>query len=102
MKKKHKNDEIKENQTFQLIPNGEIQSKSYIEEKLEELSLISDELIKFAHWFWRRNPENKDLFLKETEAYLIQRVGHGSIGPATAAAEPLLDKKLKELNSIFE
>jgi hypothetical protein len=102
MEKKHKNEEFKENQTFRLVPNGENQSKSYIEQKLDELKLISDELIKFAHWLWKRNPEDKNLFLKETEAYLIQRVGHGSIGPATAVAEPLLAKKLEELNSIFE
>jgi hypothetical protein len=102
MEKKHKNEKIAEDQKFQFVPNLENQPKSYIEEKQDELALISDELIQFARWLGKRNPQIYNLLLKETEIYLTQRIGHGSIGPATAAAEPLMHKKLKELQSLFE
>ena len=102
MEKKRKDDKFEEDQKFQFIPNIDNQPKSYIEEKLDELALISDELIQFSYWLGKRNPQNYDILFKETEIYLTQRIGHGSIGPATAAAEPLLRKKLKELYSLFK
>lgn len=102
MEKKHKNDNIVEDQKFQSVPDLTNNPKSYIEEKLDELSLISDELIHFVYWLGKRNPLSNDKLLKETEIYLTQRIGHGSIGPATAAAEPLLHKKLKKLQSFFK
>ncbi len=72
-------------------------SSSYIEDRLKELELIADELIQFALWRWEKNPKEKDDVLKETEEYLNQRIGQGSIGPATAAAGPLLIEKVKKL-----
>lgn len=77
-------------------------SSSYIEDRLKELELIADELIQFALWRWEKNPKEKDDILKETEEYLNQRIGQGSIGPATAAAAPLLIEKVKKLQQIFQ
>lgn len=77
-------------------------SSSYIEDRLKELELIADELIQFALWRWEKNPKEKDDILKETEEYLNQRIGQGSIGPATAAAGLLLLKKVKKLQQIFQ
>ncbi|MFX1479184.1 MAG: hypothetical protein ACFFCI_13710 [Promethearchaeota archaeon] len=101
MEKKHKNENLVEDQKFQSIPDLANNPKSYIEEKLDELSFISDELIHFAYWLGKRNPLSNDKLLKETKINLTQRIGHGSIGPAIAAAEPLLHKKLKKLQSFF-
>ena len=75
---------------------------SYIEDRLIELELIADELIKFALWRWDKNPKEKDNILKETEEYLNQRIGQGSIGSATAAAGPLLIEKVKKLQQISQ
>lgn len=101
MERKNKNDEISNNQGFQFIDTNGNQSHSYIKDKLKELELIADELIRYAIWLWEKSPQDKKVILKEIEAYLTQRIGHGSIGPATSAAEPLLNNKLKELYSLF-
>lgn len=101
MERKNKDHENNNNQEFQFINTSGNKSHSYIKDKLEELELIADELILYAIWLWERTPQNKNIILKEIEAYLTQRIGHGSIGPATSAAEPLLNNKLKELYSFF-
>ena len=101
--KKKENDEIRrENQKFQSVNSIQNHTSSYINDKLKELELIANELIKFAMWRWERNPKEKDTILKETEDWLNQRIGHGSIGPATAAAEPLLREKIEELRLLFK
>ena len=101
--KKKENDEIRrENQKFQSVNSIQNHTSSYINDKLKELELIANELIKFAMWRWERNPKEKDTILKETEEWLNQRIGHGSIGPATAAAEPLLREKIEELRLLFK
>ncbi|MFX1393139.1 MAG: hypothetical protein ACFFAH_06135 [Promethearchaeota archaeon] len=53
-------------------------------------------------WRWERAPNEKDNILKEAKYWLIQRIGHGSIGPATATAVPLLREKLDELRLLFK
>ena len=92
----------KEDQKFQIINSIQNHTSSYINDKLKELELVANELIKFAMWRWERNPNKKDNIFKETEEWLTQRIGHGSIGPATAAAEPLLREKLEELYLLFK
>jgi len=83
MKKKLENEVYREEQRFQLENSIKNHSSSYIEDRLKELELIADELIQFALWRWEKNPKEKDDILKETEEYLNQRIGQGSIGPAT-------------------
>ena len=102
MKKKDHDKLPIENQKFQTVNSTQNHTSSYINDKLKELELVADELIKFAMWRWERNPKEKDIILKETEDWLTQRIGHGSIGPATAAAGPLLREKIEELRLLFK
>ncbi|MFX1453378.1 MAG: hypothetical protein ACFFCM_21265 [Promethearchaeota archaeon] len=74
----------------------------HIAKRLKELEYMADEIISFAIWRWERNKEKKEEILEETEEYLRQRIGCGSIGPATAAAGPLMYEKISELHKIFE
>ena len=69
---------------------------------MKELEFVADELIKFAIWRWKKYPKEKDNILKETEDWLNQRIDHGSIKPATVAAEPLLREKIEELRLLFK
>ena len=73
----------------------------HIAKRLKELEYMADEIISFAVWRWERNKEKKAEIFKETEEYLRERIGCGSIGPATAAAGPLMDAKIAELHKIF-
>lgn len=102
MKKKDHDKLPIENQKFQTVNSKQNHTSSYINDKLKELELIADELIKFTMWRWERNPKEKDTILKETEDWLNQRIGQGSIGPATAAAGPLLREKIEELCLLFK
>ncbi len=87
-------------QTFQTVGEPKERPTNYIDNKLMELELIADEIIKFTEWRLQENPKDKAKILKETKQWLSMRIGQGSIGPATAAAGPLLDKKLKELEEL--
>ncbi|MFX0186618.1 MAG: hypothetical protein ACFE8A_02660 [Candidatus Hodarchaeota archaeon] len=102
MKKKENDENREEVQKVQIINSKQNHTSSYIKDKLKELEFVADELIKFAMWRWEKTPNKKDKILKETEEWLTQRIGHGSIGPATAAAEPLLREKLEELRLLFK
>jgi hypothetical protein len=100
--KEKKNNTYKETQYFQLDNTTGEHTSNYIEEKLKELEIIAEEIISFGIWRYEQNPQNKEEIFKETEERLIFRIGHGSIGPATAAAGPLLNKKMNKLYSIFK
>ncbi len=73
----------------------------YVESRLKELENLADVIIKFALWRKEKNPDREKEIFKETEEYLRLRIGHGSIGPATAAAGPLMMEKLKTLHDLF-
>jgi hypothetical protein len=73
----------------------------YVESRLIELENLANVIINFALWRKERNPDKEEEIFKETEEYLRLRIGHGSIGPATAAAGPLMMEKLKTLHELF-
>ncbi len=87
-------------QTFQSVGVSKERTGRYVNEKLMELELIADEIIKFTDWRLQENPKQKEKILEETKRWLSLRIGQGSIGPATGAAGPLLEKKLKELEEL--
>lgn len=68
----------------------------YIAERLKELEQIADELIKMAMEEFAKHPGKKKEIYTTTYWKIHEHLGMGSIGPATAAAGPLMDnKKLK-------
>ena len=65
--------------------------------RLQELSVLADSFIEKAESEYKlnRTARNK-IFLKYNDL-LFEKLGQGSIGPVTAAAGPLLNKKQEEL-----
>ncbi|MHA1379482.1 MAG: hypothetical protein ACTSRG_14005 [Candidatus Helarchaeota archaeon] len=111
------NDEEKKNSKEVILPDelhfpptqmaidpvtGEDITGKVIHQRLGELTILADNIIEFAIWRWEHNPENKMDILKEVDNYLREKIGCGSIGPATAAAAPLMEEKLNKLYAIFK
>ena len=70
MQRKHKNSEISDNKEFQFGNTKGDQSQNYIKDKLGDLELIADELIRYAVWLWEKTHQNKNIIFKEIETYL--------------------------------
>ncbi len=100
MKKKNDDDYHIRVQKFEI--DGKDMTGDVINKRLKELEIAADEIIHFTLWRWEHSPEEKDKIFKETEDYLVQTIGQGSIGPATAAAGPLLEKKINELHDLYK
>jgi hypothetical protein len=70
--------------------------------RLKELEVIADEMIKQAHDELEKDPSKRlDIYMR-TYIKIHFKLGHGSIGPATAAAGPLMYAKLEELSDLFK
>jgi len=68
----------------------------YISARLKELEQLADELIKVAVEEVMKYPSKRKEIYKKTYWEIHEKLGMGSIGPATAAAGPLMDaKKIK-------
>ncbi|MHA1292761.1 MAG: hypothetical protein ACTSQJ_08865 [Promethearchaeota archaeon] len=100
MKKKFDDENFYKIQKFEI--NNRDLTGEVIGEKMKHLEIVSNELIKFALWRLRENFDEKEKILEETLNYMDVRIGQGSIGPATAAASPLLEDKKKELKKYFK
>jgi len=73
-----------------------------ITSRLKDLEIIADDLIKRAIKEYKQNPKRKKDIYEKTYWEIHQKLGMGSIGPATAAAGPLMYGKLEELESVLE
>ena len=102
MERRRKEDLFDEEQFIKIPGEQKPIGFNYIEDKLKELEIIANVLIEFALWRLENNRDKKDIILSETREWMFQRIGQGSIGPATAAADPLLRRKISELEAIFE
>ena len=72
-----------------------------ISRRLKELEIVADEIIKSAVKKFEQEPaKNKEIY---EEAYweIHQKLGDGSIGPATAAAGPLMYAKMDVLADLL-
>ncbi|MBD3256661.1 MAG: hypothetical protein GF383_16325 [Candidatus Lokiarchaeota archaeon] len=69
----------------------------YVSEKLIELEKIGDDVIGKALQEYHNDPNrNKEIF-KKYNSFIHDRIGTGSIGPATAAAGPLMNQLILKL-----
>ena len=84
------------------MENGKDITGPYIGEKLEELKAFADSVIVRAEAAYRRRPENKHQIFLEHFRELNGRLAPGAIGPASAAAMPLLQDKQEELAAKLE
>lgn len=65
----------------------------YISEKLNELEKTADAIIRVAMKQLKKTPKNKKEIYKKAYNEIHQKLGMGSIGPATAAVGPLMSQK---------
>ena len=71
----------------------------HIHERLIELEKVSSEIIKTAKRVCKENPNKRYEIYEKYYWEIHQKLGVGSIGPATAAAGPLMYDKMDELAS---
>ena len=69
----------------------------HIHERLIELEKVANEIILNAIEEFKGNSEKKQTVYEKFYWELHQKLGVGSIGPATAAAGPLMYSKMDEL-----
>ncbi len=73
----------------------------YIREGLEKLKEIGHRLIETAQFLVERHPDWKENIYEDFRDWLQIVIGQGSLGPATAAAAPLLRSLQEELTGRF-
>ncbi len=73
----------------------------YVKRRLIELADTAEEIIRSAIEDYRKNPINKQAIYLAARDEIFNKLGMGSIGPATAVAAPLMRKKLKVLAEVL-
>ena len=74
----------------------------YINQRLEELDKIADLMIDKAIQDFRKDHNKKLAIYEKTYWQIHEKLGMGSIGPATAAAGPLMDSKKQKLAQLLD
>jgi len=74
----------------------------YIGTRLKELGEIGDNIIKSALEEFKKYPNDKKEIYEKAYWEIHEKLGMGSIGPATAAAGPLMDKKKMKLAKLLD
>ena len=73
----------------------------YINQRLKELEVIVDKIIQAASIELKRDQSNKTNIYQKAYWEIHNRLGMGSIGPATAAAGPLMERKKLKLANVL-
>ena len=73
----------------------------HVEQRLKELETVADGIIKRAAEHYRREPNKKPEIYEKAYWEIHEKLGMGSIGPATAAAGPLIDTKNMKLAELL-
>ena len=73
-----------------------------ITQRLKELDVVGDEIIKAAVEEFKKFPDKKKEIYENAYWEIHEKIGTGSIGPATAAAGPLMYDKLDLLADKLE
>ena len=101
---KEKDKEIKDESLTQRVidPNtGRDITGEYINQRLKELKIIADKIIKAALKKLKQDQSNKTKIYQKAYWEIHNKLGIGCIGPATAAAGPLMEKKKQELAEVL-
>ncbi|MFW9951325.1 MAG: hypothetical protein ACFFKA_14495 [Candidatus Thorarchaeota archaeon] len=93
-----------ENLTQRVIdPNtGRDITGEYISQRLKELEIFAEKIIKSALNEFRRDQSNKAKIYQKAYWEIHNKLGMGSIGPATAAVGPLLERKKQKLANVLK
>jgi len=74
----------------------------YINQRLKELEIVGEKIIQSALKEYKQDQSNKKKVYEKAYWKIHNKLGMGSIGPATAAAGPLMDKKKLKLANLLE
>ena len=93
-----------ENLTQQVIdPNtGRDITGEHINQRLKELEILADKIIAYALKEFKHDQGNKNNFYRNAYWEIHNKLGMGSIGPATAAAGPLMERKKQKLAKMLK
>lgn len=96
---------IKDEELTQRIidpTTGKDMTGEYVTQRLKELESIAEEIIRKALKELKQDKANKIKIYKKAYWEIHDKLGMGSIGPATAAAGPLMDRKKEKLARLLE
>ena len=102
---KERKEEITEEHMVQRVidpDTGKDITGEYINQRLKELDKIADIIIDKASQDFRKNHNKKAEIYEESYWQIHEKLGMGSIGPATAAAGPLMDSKKQKLAQLLD
>ena len=93
-----------ENLTQKIIDpsTGKDITGEYVNQRLRELEKVADEIIQDALKKFQEHEANKVNIYQKAYWEIHNKLGMGSIGPATAAAGPLMERKKKKLANLLE
>jgi len=74
----------------------------YINQRLKELEIVGEKIIQSALKEYKQDQSNKKKVYEKAYWKIHNKLGMGSIGPATAAAGPLMEKKKLKLANLLE
>jgi len=84
------------------LDTGKDITGEYINQRLKELDKIADLIIDEALQDFQKNHNKKAKIYEEAYWQIHEKLGMGSIGPATAAAGPLMDSKKQKLAQLLD
>ncbi len=102
---KDKKEEITDDHMVQRVidlDTGKDITGEYINQRLEELDKIADLMINKAIQDFRKDHNKKLEIYNKVYWQIHEKLGMGSIGPATAAAGPLMEEKKQKLAKVLE
>jgi hypothetical protein len=83
------------------LKTGKDITGEYVGQRLKELAVEADEIIERHVERFKEDPSKKMDIFKEGYKEIHERLGQGSIGPATAAAAPLMEEKFQKLADLL-
>ena len=102
---KEEDKRIKDDNLTQRVidPNtGRDITGEYISQRLKELEIVAEKIIKAALRIIKQDQSNKKEVYEKAYWEIHNKLGMGSIGPATAAAGPLMEEKKHKLAQLLD
>lgn len=81
---------------------GRDMTSEVISQRLKELEIIAEAIVQGALAKYIAHPDDKKAIYEDAYWEIHHKLGQGSIGPATAAAGPLMYSKMDELADKLE
>jgi len=102
---KDRKEEIAEDHMVQRVidlDTGKDITGEYINQRLKELDKAADMIIDKAFQDFQKDHNKKAEIYQEAYWQIHEKLGMGSIGPATAAAGPLMEEKKQRLAKVLK